>query len=161
MLLMLRELLKDTFAYMPPAAVVDDLSSDDAVRLLTGAPHSIAEILAHLTFWQDWFLARCSGEGTPMAAAAADGWPRAGADEWTSVRDRFLRGLETAVGISEDAARADRPLSPAIQFPPLAAYTVRDALTHVAVHNAHHLGQIVTLRQLMGRWPPPSGSWTW
>jgi hypothetical protein len=35
------------------------------------------------------------------------------------------------------------------------------ALVHVANHNAHHLGQIVLLRQLMGRWPPPSGSWTW
>jgi hypothetical protein len=29
------------------------------------------------------------------------------------------------------------------------------------VHNAHHLGQIILLRQLFGAWPPPSGRFTW
>jgi uncharacterized damage-inducible protein DinB len=158
---MLKELLTDTFAYIRPGAILDDLSADDATRRLDAAPHSIAEILGHLTFWQDWFLARCRGDAVPMAAAAAVGWPRVGASDWMALRDRFLTGLEAAVGIAEDTAAADRPLSPAIEFPPLARHTVHDALTHVAVHNAHHLGQIVTLRQLMGRWPPPSGSWTW
>ena len=43
----------------------------------------------------------------------------------------------------------------------MANYTVQQALAHIAVHNAHHLGQVVTLRQLMGQWPPPAGSWTW
>jgi uncharacterized damage-inducible protein DinB len=40
-------------------------------------------------------------------------------------------------------------------------YTTRDALVHVAHHNAYHLGQIVSLRQAMGVWPPASGGWTW
>jgi uncharacterized damage-inducible protein DinB len=34
-------------------------------------------------------------------------------------------------------------------------------VAHVAVHTAHHIGQIVTLRQLLGAWPPPQGSHTW
>ena len=37
----------------------------------------------------------------------------------------------------------------------------RDALVHVAHHNAYHLGQIVSLRQAMGLWPPAGGGWTW
>ena len=37
--------------------------------------------------------------------------------------------------------------------------TKRDVL--VATHNAHHLGQVILLRQLLGAWPPPAGSWTW
>jgi uncharacterized damage-inducible protein DinB len=52
-------------------------------------------------------------------------------------------------------------VTPAIEFPPLADYTIRDAMVHVGVHTAHHLGQVVVLRQLMGLWPPPAGSWTW
>ncbi len=61
--------------------------------------------------------------------------------------------------IGEEAAAA--PVSPAIEFPPLAHYTIGDALVHVATHNSHHLGQVVLLRQLHGAWPPPAGSWTW
>jgi len=158
---MLRELLKDTFAYIQPAVALDDLAADDAMRKVAGAPHCVAEIVAHLAFWQAWFLARCNGEGRPMVAAAADGWPDVDAAGWIPLRARFLHGLDAAVALSEDAARVERPISPAIDFPPLAAYTVRDALTHTAVHNAHHLGQVVTLRQMMGRWPPPAGPWTW
>ena len=44
---------------------------------------------------------------------------------------------------------------------PLAHYSRRDVFVHVATHNAHHLGQVILLRQLAGKWPPPSGSWTW
>ncbi len=158
---MLKELLRDTFAFIQPAAIVGDLTAEEAARRLELSPHSIGEILGHVTFWQDWFLARCRGEALPMVAAAADGWPPLDPSAWTGLRDRFIAGLDAAVGMADEAARSDRPISPAIEFPPMAALTLRDALTHVAVHNAHHLGQIVTLRQLMGRWPPPSGPWTW
>lgn len=158
---MLKELLRDTFAYIPPVAALDGLTEADAVRRLPGAPHSIAEILAHLAFWQDWFLGRCAGEDRPMVAKAADGWPDATLASWPDLKGRFLAGLDAAVALSEDVARLGSRLTPAIEFPPLAEYTVRDALTHIATHNAHHLGQIVTLRQLSGAWPPPAGPWTW
>ena len=56
---------------------------------------------------------------------------------------------------------ADQLITPAIEFPPLAHYTVGTALVHIAQHNSHHLGQVILLRQLMALWPPPAGSWTW
>ena len=51
--------------------------------------------------------------------------------------------------------------TPPIEHPPLAGYTVRDAIEHMAAHNSHHLGQVVLLRQMLGACPPPSGSYTW
>ena len=96
-----------------------------------------------------------------MVASAAQGWPAVTAADWDPLRARFLEGLNAAVAIAEDADRSSSPLTPPIEFPPLANYTIGEALTHVAVHNAHHLGQIITLRQVLGRWPPPSGAWTW
>jgi uncharacterized damage-inducible protein DinB len=74
------------------------------------------------------------------------------------VHDRFVAGLERAAAFGD---RSERPLAPAIDFPPLAHYTIGDAIVHIAQHNSHHLGQVILLRQLMGLWPPPSGSWTW
>jgi hypothetical protein len=37
----------------------------------------------------------------------------------------------------------------------------RDLLVDNHAHNGHHLGQVVLMRQMLGAWPPPSGSYTW
>ena len=157
----IRHLLLDTFAYMPPAHILGDLSEADAMQRACGNVHSIAEIVAHIGFWQDWLLHRCRGEGVPMAQRAAEGWPVVPDGSWFGLRDGFLNGLREAAEMGDDQARLQESLAPAIEFPPLASYTIADALVHVAAHNAHHLGQIITLRQIMGKWPPTSGSWTW
>jgi uncharacterized damage-inducible protein DinB len=156
-----RDFLVEPLAYLAPARALEALTPADADRRFPGAHHSIAEIVAHMTFWQDWFCQRCDGVDEPMAARAADGWPAVAAGSWPAVRDRFLQGLDRAAAIGGDAARLDRAITPAIQFPPIAEYTIRDALVHMGSHNAHHMGQIILLRQLMDSWPPPSGSWTW
>ena len=157
----MRELLIDTLVHIPPAQALQALAPNDAERRVTGANHSIAEIVAHMDFWQRWFCARCEGREEPMVARAAQGWPEVAAGSWESIEKQFIDGLERAVALGADEARLHAPISPAIEFPPIASYTIRDALVHMAHHNAHHLGQIVTLRQIMGLWPPPSGGWTW
>ena len=94
-----------------------------------------------------------------MVRTAAEGWPSS--SEWPEVSARFVGGLERLVQFAESETNVNRRLTPSIEFPPLAHYTVGDALVHVANHNAHHLGQVILLRQMMAKWPPPSGGWTW
>lgn len=154
-----RELLIETFAFTPPAQALEGLDAKDAERRLTGSPHSISEIVAHMVFWQEWFVSRTRGEARPLAARAVDGWPGVEPASWEGVRGRFLSGLETLVAIG-DGAEAAQLVSPALD-PPFAHFSVLDAVHHAGQHNAHHLGQIILLRQLMGRWPPPSGGLTW
>jgi len=31
----------------------------------------------------------------------------------------------------------------------------------IATHNSYHAGQVALLRQLLRKWPPPSGGVTW
>jgi uncharacterized damage-inducible protein DinB len=155
------ELLIDTYPHIPPARALEALSPGDAERHVPSGPHSIAELVAHLNFWQEWFCARAEGRAEPMARHAALGWPVVIPGAWPDVHQRFLAGLERAAALGKDPSRLAEPVSPAIEFAPLAHYTIGDVLVHVATHNAHHLGQIILLRQLMGQWPPPSGSWTW
>ena len=154
------ELFIEPFAHLPPARALEGLSADVTERRIASAPHSIAEIVAHLRFWQEWFLKRCEGQRVPMAPTAADGWPDVAPGSWPVLRDNFLRGLEQLEALGAREAR-DRRLEPPIEFPPLSSYTIDDALVHAALHNAHHLGQIILLRQLMGLWPPPSGGLSW
>jgi uncharacterized damage-inducible protein DinB len=155
-----RELLADPTAYLSPRLALDGLAPELADRSLPGAPHTIGEIVAHMAFWQAWFTGRCDGTAGPMPASAALGWVAPEPGRWDAVRAGFLDGLDhlAALGAATDR---ERRIDPPIEFPPLGHYTVGDVLVHVATHNAHHLGQVVLLRQLHGAWPPPSGSWTW
>jgi len=143
-----------------PRAEAAGLTDTDAMRRVAGLPHSIADIVAHLAYWQDWFIARCEGRDVAIAETAAHGWPEVARGDWPVVLARFVGGLDRladAVALHEP----DAPLDPPIAFPRLADYSYRDVWEHVAQHNAHHLGQVVVLRQILGEWPPPAGSYTW
>lgn len=149
----------ETVCHIPPAKALEGISTADAERHVEQVAHSVAEIVAHMAFWQEWFCQRCEGTAAPIVGRAGLGWPAVASGSWPAIRDGFLAGLDRAAALG--AADPGRPVTPAIEFPPLAQYSVRDALVHVAQHNAHHLGQIIVIRQLLGQWPPPAGSWTW
>jgi uncharacterized damage-inducible protein DinB len=156
-----RELLVNTHVHIPPAGALDGLTTDAAERRVSGIDHSIADIVAHVNFWQSWFAQRIDGVHAPMVQSAALGWPAVAPGSWNDLRTQYLSGLDRLAAIGDDESRLNRPLDPPLEFPPLAHYTVGDALIHVGAHNAHHLGQIILLRQLSKTWPPPGGGWTW
>lgn len=155
-----RDALVDTLIFLSPLRILEGLSADLAERRLPQLPHSIAEIVAHLSFWQEWFMRRVEGQAEPMVASAGLGWPAVAPGSWPDVEARFRVGLEQLIAVGEKRD-PDTPVLPAIEFGPLARYTLRDVIAHVAQHNAHHLGQVIVMRQLAGQWPPPAGSWTW
>ena|SRR5215203_472935 len=157
----MRNLLRGAHAFLSPSATLAALPADLASLKPVDSPHSVAEIVAHMAFWQQWFLDRCDGVPIPPPPHAALGWPVVQSGEWNEILTRFEAGLERAGTLADDESRAATRLAPAIELDFLAGYTTADALTHVSLHNAHHLGQITTLRQQLGAWPPPSGSWTW
>ena len=155
----LREFLSSPVTYLAPDKTLEGLDQTSAETRLSGAPHSIAEIVAHMAFWQNWFYARCTGNAVAIVSSAAAGWPAVEQNSWSSIHSQFLERLEQLASLSD--GDVSRRVEPPIEFPPLANYTVGEALVHVANHNSHHLGQVILLRQLNGAWPPPAGSWTW
>jgi uncharacterized damage-inducible protein DinB len=157
----LQSILLGAHAYLSPSAALAGLSATHASHRPTHSGHSIAEIVAHMAFWQNWFLDRCDGIATPVPAPAALGWPAVADGEWDDVLTRFESGFTRALALADDEARTTRRVSPSIEFEPFANYTTADVLIHMALHNAHHTGQVITLRQQLGAWPPPEGSWTW
>src|SRR5262245_46394265 len=123
-----RDLLIETTPFMPPARILDGLSTEDAERRPAQSPPSIAEVVAHMAFWQEWFGRRAQGQGEPMARHAEEGWPAVASGSWPSLRERFLAHLERLAALGADGGRV---VAPPLEFPPLAAYTVADALVHV------------------------------
>ncbi len=157
----LHSVLRGAHSYLAPSASLAGLTTEIARRLPDNSEHSIAEIVAHMAFWQEWFLDRCDGIATPAPSHADLGWPAVSHMAWESILERFERGFARALALSDDEGRTSQPIAPPLEFGHLATYTAGDALIHLALHNAHHLGQVITLRQQLSAWPPPAGSWTW
>lgn len=158
---LLAAILDGEAVYLGPAQALEALSEEHANAKPHGLPHSIAEIVAHMCFWQEWFNACAQNGFTGIPEHAAEGWP-APSGTWAEVRDRYLRALELTKRIAAQGKSLDQPLLPAgVEIPPLARESLGSGLLHGAVHGSHHLGQIITMRQLLGSWPPPAGSMTW
>lgn len=159
---LLTGLLSGEGGFHGPAIVLDGLSAEQALAKPSGLPHSIAEIVAHMCYWQDWFNA-CARNGFTGAPEHADeGWPAVSADGWDTLREHYLASIDEAkriVAVSDSLD--DALLPPGVPIPFLAKESRGSGILHAAVHSGHHLGQIVTLRQLLGLWPPAAGSLTW
>ena len=120
-----------------------------------GGPHTIYEILRHVTYWQETCIAYVSGARPQWPEHAAESWPgpAAPADEkeWRLAVERFSQSLDQ---LSMWAGRCDLGASTGER-------TNLQAIQATAQHNSYHLGQVVVLRQLLGAWPPPGGGMTW
>ncbi|MDB5045811.1 MAG: hypothetical protein JWQ08_1861 [Deinococcus sp.] len=148
----LERLLDEGSAFVPPSRVLSGLSAEAAGQRLEGVPHTIAELVAHLRFWQRYTLALARGEQGVIPAHAADGWPKTDGTDWDELRQSFLDGLTELkrVAREENLARVVRGRD-----------TLGYELSLHAIHNAVHLGQVILLRQMLGVWPPPGGGDTW
>lgn len=69
--------------------------------------------------------------------------------EWNDLVEMFLRDSEHAVVLADDAAWLEAPEHVQTDW------TWRNSLEFLTMHNAYHLGKIVSLRQVLGLWPPP------
>ena len=159
---LLKAMTKFHAGFQPPHVVLEGLTEAQATAKPHGVPHSIAEIVSHMLYWQEFFGGAAIGPFPDLPEHAAEGWPPMPAGGWESLRREFLESCKRMESLAESCARLDARLLPeGVDLPPLARDSVGSGLLHGAVHSAHHLGQIVTLRQLMGLWPPPAGSMTW
>lgn len=116
----------------------------------SGLPHSIFEELWHLEFWQRYLLAQARGERPQRPTKDNNDWPGspapANTDEWRELLESILLGLDEAAGQAADAEVMDRRVGE--------AGSVRGVMESVVAHNSYHLARVVTLRQLLGLWPP-------
>lgn len=145
----------DSGGFTPFDRALDGLSGEDAVRRPPGSPHSVAEVLAHMVFWQQRFLAMVDGEQPRPVPHAADGWPTVTADGWPELVREYHAGLDRYRGLAREADQLARPLVEGRER------SVGASVMSYYVHEAHHLGQIILLRRMLGAWPPPGGGDSW
>ncbi len=152
---------------------LDGLSAQQASTVPAGLPHSVADIVAHVQFWQRYLLGVFRGEDPGWVESADESWPggeaseagkrepesheagshEAGSREWEALKIRFLRDMDALAVYAQDESFMSR-------HDPQGRFRIVP-LTSFAGHGLYHLGQVVTIRQLIGAWPPPGGGDTW
>jgi uncharacterized damage-inducible protein DinB len=153
--LMISRALTGGDAHVATRSVFDGLDWHAAGTRVEGSPHTIYELLNHMVFWQDGVLEWLDGGSPSMPQHASGSWPGASSPnsraEWLRAARRFRAGLARL----EHAARRAASVRKGRSKSPL------EMLAGVAAHNSYHAGQAALLRQLLGKWPPPSGGLTW
>jgi len=138
-------------AHPPPSHVLSGLDAALAGAKLDGFPHTIHQLVQHLVFWQDMGLDWIQRtEPPPDIDNSADwSWDAAPADDaaWRETLDRFFGGLDLA---KRTMAKEDL----ATTIPGWDHVSRLDVLQTIASHNSFHLGQVVSMRRLLGAWPP-------
>lgn len=122
-----------------------------------GQPHTPWRLLEHLRIAQ-WDILEFSRSADHRSPQWPEGyWPKSDAPPndlaWDRSLESFRRDLRSMCDLVSDPTK---DLFAAIPWGE-GQTLLREALL-VADHNAYHVGQLVTLRQLIGAWPPEAGS---
>jgi hypothetical protein len=145
------ELVDGGHAHVTFEDAVRDFPSDRAGDRPKGAAHSAWELLEHMRIAQNDIL-RFSQSAEHVSPKFPDGyWPAQGAPEkpsdWTDSVRAFREDLSEFQAMLRDGRHELQR-----KFPWGDGQTLlREALV-LADHNAYHLGQLVTVRQLLGAW---------
>jgi len=162
----LRELVYGKGAHVDPVACIEDICAELAARRFPGYPHSIWQIVMHMSYWMDHDLANVRGEYPPYPDHAIESWPDhpdpASEPQWHAARKRFAELLAQLSALAEsDSSTLERVVEDVgVANTPRRA-TVRTRLWQIAAHNSYHTGQIALLRRQAGAWPPERGGDTW
>ena len=143
------ELLRGGGEFNTPEHTLGDLTGEQATVVPPGAPNSIAQIVAHMSWNLEGVLAELQGEHLPDPDHLDDTFAPVESHEWPGMRESLLRGIERCKTAAREKADATSPARDDTNV----GYDLAEA----ALHNAYHLGQIVLLRRMLGFWPPAGG----
>ncbi|AZI41479.1 DUF664 domain-containing protein [Deinococcus psychrotolerans] len=133
--------------------ITGHLQAKQAATHLPHMPHSIAEIVAHMTQNMEFNLKLIEGRDEKLPGE----WLHFTEEElteevWNDLVSAFMSVLQQLCDYAEQPEVLEQLIYPATDTEP--GWTVGYKLAvNIAVHNAYHLGQIVTLRQGLGAWP--------
>jgi hypothetical protein len=147
----LLELLGGGHAHLDFDRAVADLPEGLRGARPPGLPHSPWRLVEHLRIAQ-WDILRFSVDPHHVSPAFPDGyWPEGDAPPDPGAWDRSVAAFRSDLRAVMDLV-ADPATDLLAPIPHGQGQTVlREALL-VADHNAYHLGQLVTVRRLLGAW---------
>jgi uncharacterized damage-inducible protein DinB len=142
--------------FVPLKDALAGLTSEDAAWHKNSENHSIWQIVNHLIFWNERWLKRFKGGTTEKMdgensgtfsenSGDKDGWKKS-----AEKLDEVFAEWETEIQKKDEAfLQSDIFLDPGDSWYAVFAVTT--------IHNAYHIGQIVTIRKQQGSWNSDNG----
>lgn len=131
--------------FVPVNTAVEGLTAEQAKWTPGAGSHSVGQLANHLLFWDSEQLAKFEGKQPPHYSGNNDEtFNNFDSKQWDSVvkqLDQVLTEWEKAVAAADDQKLAQWA----------------STISHVAEHNAYHVGQILYVRKLQGVWDPKKG----
>jgi hypothetical protein len=148
----LTELLQGGHAHLDFEAAIADLPVELRGARPEKLPHTPWRLLEHMRLAQ-WDILRFSVDPAHVSPEFPSGyWPKGDAPPDASAWDRSVDAFRADLNAMIELVR-DKKTD---LFTPIAhgqgQTVLREALL-VADHNSYHLGQLVTVRRLLGAWP--------
>lgn len=116
-----------------------DLTETQVFRKPKNGEHSIAEIVAHTTFWRNAVLARIEEtDGSTFTGDSPENWPALEVLEkrgWRSIKDAFDKTQSSLIA--------------ALKKNPSLSSDVASTLAGTLEHDIYHLGQIGFIKKLV------------
>jgi uncharacterized damage-inducible protein DinB len=131
--------------FVPVNTAVEGLTPEQATWKDESDNHSIVQLVNHLIFWNQQYLAKFNGE-KPAAFDGNNKETFANLDKaaWESrvkELDNVLSAWENAIERADDAK--------------LSKWAAN--IARISTHNAYHTGQIIYIRKMKGNWNPEKG----
>ncbi len=135
-------------------AIIAGIPAELRGRKPDGVPHSPWQILEHLRLAQHDILDFCRNPDYRELSFPDGYWPPTAAPPTPQAWDECVEGFRRDREAMKQLA-ADPKVDWFAAIPHGQGQTILREILLVADHNAYHLGQLVTVRQLLGNWPPP------
>jgi hypothetical protein len=147
----LLELLRCGSAHLDFDKAIADLPANLRGGRPEGSPHSVWELVEHLRFtqWDILDFSRNPDYATP--SWPEDYWPKTPAPPDDAAWEESVAAFHRDLKAMQDLV-ADPKTDLYAKIPWGEGQTILREAMLVADHNAYHLGQIVTVRQMLGDW---------
>lgn len=136
------EMLSGGGEFLTPQTLLSDLTEEQATALPPASPYSIAQVVAHMHYWQERQLAHQRGEKPPSPNTLEATFAAPPSGTWDTLVQDFLAGIAACRTLAAERAETVSPFRDDTSV----AYD----LAENALHNAYHLGQVALLRQMQG-----------
>ena len=131
--------------FVPATIAVQGLTAEQAMWSPGKGNHSVGQLAYHIWYWDSRELAEFKGEKpAPFDGNNNETFDKFTAAQWDDLvkkLDQVLTDWEKAVETADDQKLAANA----------------SLISHVATHNAYHIGQILYVRKLEGVWDPAKG----
>jgi uncharacterized damage-inducible protein DinB len=145
---------KKSYWFVSFEKAVAGLTPEQALWKKSDLENSIWEIVSHLVFWNERFLNRFNNSSIPVMEGSNDTTFAYLKDlEWQQVLERFdvvMNGWYEAI-VNSVEEKLDQPIGEGSKE------TWSESLSSITLHNAYHIGQIVTIRKIQGSWKKEQG----